>query len=314
MKKRPLSALLCCPKCKEPLQENEGGLECSRCGEGFERDENGILDFSTAAIQKQSSFFRHEWLVKLQATSERQFERPRVEHQIDVEHVTRHAGPVENQIVLDAGCGTGLSTMSLLARGARLIFIDIVPETLQLVQKLVRLNGFEGDALYVVGDISCLPLKTRSIDIVWSGGVLEHFRDLRNPFIEIYRVLKQEGQLLFTVPNKFGLQRVLSSLKDLTRSTSENHYETGFTHYHLARMFPATKFRRFGVRDTGIRQFFHQYLAPHLPVLGRQESGVLYRLYSGILKGLSRVSGMLHLGPSWFLVHGEKWNEKGTRA
>ena len=49
-------------------------------------------------------------------------------------------------------------------------------------------------------DIQRLTFEDRSFDVVITEEVLEHIRDYRRAFSEIYRVLKPQGRHIFTVP------------------------------------------------------------------------------------------------------------------
>ncbi len=73
----------------------------------------------------------------------------------------RLAGPLAGALVVDVGAGTGIATRALLARGARVLALDIGPAMLR------RLRDRTPDALGpVVADGSRLPLPDATADLV----------------------------------------------------------------------------------------------------------------------------------------------------
>ena len=50
------------------------------------------------------------------------------------------------------------------------------------------------------GNVLKMPIKRDSIDFVYGGGVIEHFKDTQKSVDEIYRVLKPRGVSFNTVP------------------------------------------------------------------------------------------------------------------
>lgn len=103
---------------------------------------------------------------------------------------------LESKTLLDAGCGTGFFTLKAIERGAHVTAIDIAENLVKITNKKTSLSNC------IVGSLLNLPFKSCSFDIVISSEVIEHTDD---PFIatdELIRVLKPEGLLCITVPNK----------------------------------------------------------------------------------------------------------------
>ncbi len=97
-----------------------------------------------------------------------------------------------NGIVLDLGCGCGAHYSILEGKSKRVIGLDISSDAL----KIYKMSG-KNEKL-VNGDGCNLPIKSNSIDMVFTSEVIEH---VRNPEIftsEISRVLKIGGELFLT--------------------------------------------------------------------------------------------------------------------
>jgi len=98
----------------------------------------------------------------------------------------------KNLRILDAGCGTGAALLYLKNFG-KTIGIDISPEALKYARKIGRVKK---------GDISALPFKNESFDLVVCLDVIYHLwvRDYQKVLKEFNRVLKKDGLLLLREP------------------------------------------------------------------------------------------------------------------
>jgi len=130
--------------------------------------------------------------------------------------------------ILDAGCGTGDAMGELVARypGARPIGLDLAYAMASAARArgvarsgdarlLDRLTGSRlGTATQpwlICGDILCLPLRTGSIDLVWSNLVLQWVNDPALAFAEFHRVLATGGLLSFTTLGPDTLRELRSA-------------------------------------------------------------------------------------------------------
>jgi demethylmenaquinone methyltransferase/2-methoxy-6-polyprenyl-1,4-benzoquinol methylase len=91
---------------------------------------------------------------------------------------------------LDLACGTGDIALAVAARGARTVGLDITHRMLQLACKRSR------DAGWITGDMTSLPFRSASFDLVTTGYGLRNVPDLEAALDEIARVLKPRGRLL----------------------------------------------------------------------------------------------------------------------
>lgn len=107
--------------------------------------------------------------------------------------------PLNGRTVLEAGCGSGGTGMSLAQYGAKMTLIDISPESLELSNRLFQHQGLRAE--FVAGDLFHLPFPDRSFDIVGSFGVLEHFK--QQEIIAILREFRRVAikDVVVTVPN-----------------------------------------------------------------------------------------------------------------
>ena len=100
------------------------------------------------------------------------------------------ADELDGKTVLDMGCGPGRFTDVALTMGARVIALDY-SSAIDAAQ--ANFAGKEADVLFIQGDALKLPLKTDSVDYVFTIGVLHHTPSPASGVREAHRVLKRGG-------------------------------------------------------------------------------------------------------------------------
>ena len=98
---------------------------------------------------------------------------------------------------LDLAAGTGDIAFAISARGARTVGLDITHRMLQLAH-LRQGCGAQADRRveFITGDMTSLPFRSASFDLVTTGYGLRNVPDLDLAIEEIARVLKPGGRLL----------------------------------------------------------------------------------------------------------------------
>lgn len=91
-------------------------------------------------------------------------------------------------VVLDLGAGPGLQTELLESRGHEVVALDLPHGTYAPGPHMVWFDGVE------------VPVRTSSVDVVFSSHVLEHVDDLPALFDELGRVLRPGGVAVHVVP------------------------------------------------------------------------------------------------------------------
>lgn len=114
--------------------------------------------------------------------------------------------------ILDAGCGAGLTSLELLKKGFVVVGIDVSKNMVDLARKNCAKVGLKGKATFQVGDVEALSFEDDSFDAVIGMGLIEYLKWDRWALQEIYRVLKPDGFLIVTVPNKIRLSYLLDPI------------------------------------------------------------------------------------------------------
>jgi 2-polyprenyl-3-methyl-5-hydroxy-6-metoxy-1,4-benzoquinol methylase len=109
---------------------------------------------------------------------------------------------------LDAGCGYGAFSEVAVERGALVVSLDIAE---RLVARTVARAGSRG----LAGDVCELAVRDESFDIVISSEMLEHTAAPERAIGELARILRTDGLLVLTTPNRVwqGVVRAASRLR-----------------------------------------------------------------------------------------------------
>lgn len=115
-----------------------------------------------------------------------------------------------NGVILDLGCGDGpfLPTLNIFKK--KIIGLDFSINMLMQAKYLTNFSKFplkkvillNSDALY-------LPFKSNSIDLIFCLEVFEHITDCKKLTEEIHRILKDKGQLIYSIPIMIGFSLLI---------------------------------------------------------------------------------------------------------
>lgn len=111
--------------------------------------------------------------------------------------VDKFIGTQPIHFALDAGCGRGLYTRTLIQRAQKVAALDYSKTSINSLQR--RLGHLSHLSLYV-GSATSLPFNNEQFDLVVHCEVLEHIHDDRKVLSELFRVLQPEGRLVLSVP------------------------------------------------------------------------------------------------------------------
>lgn len=127
----------------------------------------------------------------------------RMKKETEFEHLCRYnmvVDLVKGKVVLDAACGSGYGSNELAKNATKVVGMDISEEAVAYAKEKYHRDNLE----YIVGSVETLPFENQSIDVVVSFETIEHVNeDIQNAFLkEIKRVLKPDGYLIMSTPNK----------------------------------------------------------------------------------------------------------------
>ena len=114
------------------------------------------------------------------------------------EKILKALGEIRGKQVCELGCGAGMLTYELAARGAIISAIDISAEAVKITQEKVSIFPKEQVKIQQM-DACNLIFKDHSFDIVTGTFILHHI-DILKAASEIKRVLKLGGHAVFSEP------------------------------------------------------------------------------------------------------------------
>ncbi len=108
--------------------------------------------------------------------------------------------PKQRDVILDAGCGTGVFTVDILASGARVVGLDISLPMLKQAQKKLKRLPFQ----IVLANMLNLPFPEGSFDKAVSVTALEFIEEAKQAVAELFRVTKKGGTIVVATLNSLS--------------------------------------------------------------------------------------------------------------
>jgi ubiquinone/menaquinone biosynthesis C-methylase UbiE len=149
------------------------------------------------------------------------------------ELIVKHLGEVESKSprILEIGCGTAIDSLVVTERvNCRACGVDLSSEALRVARKIS--GPFRLRIDLVNADIHHLPFADEWFDMVFSQGVLEHFENVDPILEEQLRVLKPEGRLVISVPQKYTAYTIAKHRR-IRKGSWPWGYETEFSYRDL---------------------------------------------------------------------------------
>lgn len=118
-----------------------------------------------------------------------------------IEHLHRYAIAKElcaGKLVLDVACGEGYGCNLLAQTAVKVIGVDIDEVAIKRAKKIYKNLNIE----FKVGSCSSIPIENNSVDVIVSFETIEHHDEHKEMFAEIKRVLKIDGILIISTPDK----------------------------------------------------------------------------------------------------------------
>ena len=126
------------------------------------------------------------------------------DHRAFLHRFLEAVGPPAGRAFCEVGCGSGTTSAALGKLGARITLVDISPKALAFAGGQLARLGLGAHCIRQNG--LQLGFRDGSFDVVWNGGVIEHFTDEGKIGLirEMWRVTRPGGLMVIIVPNAHG--------------------------------------------------------------------------------------------------------------
>ncbi|MBU1327490.1 methyltransferase domain-containing protein [Patescibacteria group bacterium] len=193
---------LCCPLCKGQLTFDTADLTCKACNrtypivDGIPRFIHNTSEDLQLSVQKWDI----SYLKQLKAQHyEKEFAGYKAMYFEDTFEQLNDVKKIKGSVYLEIGSGLFFMGQLLAKQCTLVIGIDISPGALK-VAKTMLLEKNIHNYLLIQGDILNMPLASNSVDLIYGGGVIEHFKNTQQCVNELYRVLRKGGVSFNSVP------------------------------------------------------------------------------------------------------------------
>lgn len=204
MFKKEYLSLLCCPDCRGSLDIKGKSLVCKSCENIYPLvgDIPILLPRSmTGDVKLSQKKWDEEYGKTVNKNEARKLKEGFKNTYLDsaMVYLDRIYKSFKNKKYLEIGCGPFFVGQELVKKGAFVVGIDYSMNALRLAKFYLneeKINNY----LLVCGDITKMPFKDNVFDLIYGGGVIEHFKDTVGVVKENKRVLKRGGVAFNTVP------------------------------------------------------------------------------------------------------------------
>lgn len=129
-------------------------------------------------------------------------------------------GVKEGERALDAGCGTGIYSIELAGRGARVTGLDNSGEMLSSARTKAAKTGYNIN--FIQADALRLPFPDKYFDLVLSVNMLCFLKEPEKALTEMSRVLRPGGRLIIGLLNKWSPWALLRRIKGFFKESIYN--------------------------------------------------------------------------------------------
>lgn len=120
-------------------------------------------------------------------------------------------GDLRGKKILEVGAGSGSDVIDLTKKGAQCFALDFSKESINVCQKLAEQERVNIKTF--LADCRQIPIESNYFDLVFSVGLVEHFKDPVPILREQLRVLKKGGFLIIDVPQKYNFYTIVKHLR-----------------------------------------------------------------------------------------------------
>jgi len=202
-----IDGVLVCTKCKSELFFKNDQLTCinDNCNSTYSKS-GSIYNFLGKSEDQDLNLSINKWddfyaKTENASTYEKKYQIYMEDNYENVySQIAEYHPLTSGTVFLEIGCGPMFLARAISNKCKLVVGIDFSISALRVAQKMLKEHNIK-NYLLILGDIKKMPIKENSVDILYGGGVIEHFEDTSTALEELYRVLKPGGVSFNTVPH-----------------------------------------------------------------------------------------------------------------
>ncbi|MDG1477727.1 MAG: methyltransferase domain-containing protein [Vicingaceae bacterium] len=186
-----------------------------------------------------------------------------IKHETAIHHLHRYAIAIElakNKEVLDIASGEGYGSNLLSKTAKNVTGVDISREAIEFATKKYKSNNLN----FIKGQADKIPLEDNSIDLAVSFETIEHHDKHNEMFNELKRVLRPNGLLIMSSPDKANY------------SNSTNHDN----HFHIKELY-REEFKELVTQNFKHSKIYYQNISYNSIIVPEDGLGSNFKEYSG---------------------------------
>jgi len=206
---------------------------------------------------------------------------------------------------LEVGCGSGINSLILSKlQNVECCLLDFSKEMIRISHRIFL--TMRSEANFIIADMRHLPFRNKSFAFIHSDCSIEHVREYNEAVSEIAWVLKTNGHIVATVPNKLkidGWDMYIKYYKTI------EYTQLSFTPWHLKSLFMKRGFRNiklFGYEPVGavwyplLFRFVRRFLNVGQRNTSTEVSMGVYKItHQRMIKKFERILAKLNYNMSW---------------
>ena len=220
--------------------------------------------------------------------------------------------------ILDAGSGTGWGTRQLAQRypAADTVALDFALGMLRAArarsgwwQKL-----FSGaNQTQLCGDMEALPLAANSVEMVWSNLAVQWCNDLPATFVELHRVLKVDGLLMFSTFGPDTLKELRLAFNGVDQHNHLNRFadmhDIGDMLVHSGFAEPVMDMEYITLTYSDVRSVMQDLktIGAHNVTAGRGQGLMGKNAWARLIENYERLRSKGKLPATFEVVYGHAW-------
>jgi len=130
-----------------------------------------------------------------------------VQNRANLQRLLYHIGDPQGKTIIEVGSGSAFTSLTIAKMGAEVSLLDISKVTLDLAIKNFVNCGMTIPKCYCEDALNN-SVPTGTYDVVWNGGVIEHFFNdgKKKLILEMLRMAKPDGVVIILVPNSWCIE------------------------------------------------------------------------------------------------------------